>query len=81
MDLFCREARRRIEANFRAVKRNFNSSYGRVAGLLMEGKLAWLAEGSMNPIPPKYRDWEKNDYEHPTAAATTPRKEVPKVAA
>jgi hypothetical protein len=19
----------------------------------------------MNPIPPQYRDWEKNDYEHP----------------
>ena len=27
----------------------------------MEGKLDWLAEGSINPIPPQYRDWEKND--------------------
>ena len=67
-DLFCREARRRIEGNFRAVKSNFNRSYGKVAGLLMDGKLDWLAEGSINPIPPQYRDWEKNDYEHPAAS-------------
>ena len=64
-DLFCREARRRIEANFRAVKSNNNRSYRKVAGLFMDGSLGWLADGSMNPIPPQYRDWEKNDYEHP----------------
>jgi hypothetical protein len=69
VDLFCREARRRIEGNFRAVKSNFNRSYGKVAELLMEGKLAWLAEGAINPIPPQYRDWEKNDYEHPATGA------------
>jgi len=68
VDLFCREARRRIEGNFRAVKGNFNRSYNKVAGLLMDGKLGWLAEGSMNPIPPKYRDWARNDYDHPAAS-------------
>jgi alkylation response protein AidB-like acyl-CoA dehydrogenase len=70
-DLFCREARKRIEANFRAVKSNNNRSYRKITGLLMEDKLAWLADGSMDPIPPQYRDWKKNDYEHPaqTAAA------------
>jgi hypothetical protein len=68
-DLFCREARRRIEANFRSVKSNHNRSYKKVAGLLMDDKLGWLAEGSMNPIPPAYRDWEKNDYEHPARTA------------
>ena len=67
-DLFCREARVRIEDSFRAVKGNFNRSYNKVASLLMQGKLGWLAEGSMNPIPPQYRDWEKNDYEHPAAS-------------
>ena len=71
-DLFCRETRRRIEGNFRAVKSNYNRSYNKVAGLLMDGKLGWLAEGSMNPIPPKYRDWEKNDYEHPAETAAKP---------
>jgi hypothetical protein len=64
-DLYCREARRRIEGNFRAVRSNFNRSYDKVAGLLMDGKLGWLAEGAIDPIPPQYRDWIKNDYEHP----------------
>jgi alkylation response protein AidB-like acyl-CoA dehydrogenase len=60
VDLYCRETRRRIDANFRTAKRNFNRSYDAVATLLLEGKLGWLAEGSMNPIPPRYRDWAKN---------------------
>jgi len=80
-DLFCREARRRIEANFRAVKSNNNRSYRKVAGLFMDGSLGWLAEGSMNPIPPQYRDWEKHDYEHPgrdVAARAAAGKKAPK---
>jgi len=68
-DLFCREARRRIDGNFRAVKSNYNRSYNKVAGLLMDGKLGWLADGATNPIPPRYRDWEKNDVEHPGKTA------------
>ncbi len=64
-DLFCREARRRIEANFRGARSHHNRSYRKVAGLLMEDKLGWLADGAMDPIPPKYRDWSKNDFEHP----------------
>ncbi|HEX5650740.1 MAG TPA: hypothetical protein VFX69_13870, partial [Steroidobacteraceae bacterium] len=79
-DLYCQEARRRIESNFRAVKHNFNRSYGKVAGLLMDGKLDWLGEGAANPIPPQYRDWVRNDYEHPsvTAAAATPTETRPR---
>jgi alkylation response protein AidB-like acyl-CoA dehydrogenase len=68
-DLFCREARRRIETNFKAVKSNHNRSYRKIAALFMDGKLGWLAQGSANPIPPQYRDWEKNDYGHPARAA------------
>jgi hypothetical protein len=68
-DLFCREARRRIEGNFRAVQKQHNRSYRKVTDLFMEGKLGWLADGATNPIPPKYRDWEKNDYEHPAQTA------------
>jgi len=80
-DLFCREARRRIAANFRAVKSNNNRSYRKVAGLFMDGTLGWLADGSMNPIPPQYRDWEKNDYEHPAqdlAARKSEEQKTPK---
>jgi alkylation response protein AidB-like acyl-CoA dehydrogenase len=60
-DLYCSDARRRIEASFSAVKSNFNRQYDKVSGLLMDGKLDWLAAGSINPVPPQYRDWEKND--------------------
>jgi hypothetical protein len=76
-DLYCRETRRRIESNFRAVKGNFNRSYHKVAGLLMEGKLGWLGEGSANPIPPQYRDWAKNDYEHPRPEPVAPETTAP----
>jgi alkylation response protein AidB-like acyl-CoA dehydrogenase len=79
-DLYCREARRRIETNFRSVKGNFNRQYDKVAGLLMAGKLDWLSEGAANPIPPRYRDWERNDYEHPgrsTADPAAPAGRVP----
>jgi len=69
VDLYCREARRRIEANFRAVKSHHNRVYRKVTDLLMDGKLGWLADGAMNPIPPKYRDWQRNDYEHPARTA------------
>jgi len=64
-DLYCREARVRIEANFQKVKRHHNRSYKKVAGLLMDGKLEWLAEGAAQPIPPQYRDWQKKDVEQP----------------
>jgi hypothetical protein len=84
-DLYCREARRRIEGNFKAVKSNFNRSYDKVSRLLMDGKLDWLAAGAINPIPPQYRDWEKNDYEHPARAvygeAPEQKPEPPKAAA
>jgi hypothetical protein len=72
-DLFCREARKRIEANFKAVKSNHNKSYKKVANLLMDGELSWLADGGMdNPIPPAYRDYAKNDYEHPCGRFVPP---------
>ena len=47
----------------------------------MDGKFDWLAKGAINPIPPRYRDWEKNDYEHPTATAGKRSVEAPKEAA
>jgi hypothetical protein len=50
----------------------------------MDGKLDWLGEGAANPIPPQYRDWARNDYEHPGAtgtAAPTAEKPRPREAA
>jgi alkylation response protein AidB-like acyl-CoA dehydrogenase len=80
-DLYCCEARRRIVANFRAVRRNFNRSYGKIAALLMDGKLDWLSKGAINPIPPRYRNWQTNDYEHPATAVSGAQREAPKEAA
>ncbi|OQB36709.1 MAG: hypothetical protein BWY09_01832 [Candidatus Hydrogenedentes bacterium ADurb.Bin179] len=70
VDLFCSEARRRIEANFRAVSRHHNKKYVKVANLLMDGKLQWLAKDAITDVPPKYRDYAKNDYEHPETKLT-----------
>jgi hypothetical protein len=61
------EARRRIDASFRAGRHNFNRAYDEVAALLMQGRLDWLAAGAADPIPPRYRDWVRNDYEHPAS--------------
>lgn len=72
-DLFCKEARKRIAMNFKAVKCNHNRMYKKVGAELMDGKLNWMASECMNPIPPKYRDYEKNDYDHP--ASDLPKKD------
>ena len=50
-DLFCREARRRIEGNFRAVKSNFNRSYNKVAGPA-DGRQARLAGRGLDQPDP-----------------------------
>ncbi len=60
-DLFCKNARQRIENNFRAVKHNHNYMYRKVGDKLLEGKYRWLAElDAYKGLPPKYRDYEKN---------------------
>lgn len=59
-DLFCCEARRKIEENFRQVKRNHNRKYNKVTDGLMEGRFDWLAVDVYDELPPKYRDYEKN---------------------
>ena len=70
VDLFCCEAKRRIEANFKVARKNHNRKYNKVAKLLMEGQLQWLAKDAITDIPPKYRDFAKNDYEHPETKLT-----------
>jgi alkylation response protein AidB-like acyl-CoA dehydrogenase len=49
-DLFCANARERIEANFRAVHSNHNRSYERVAASFMDGRFRWLEEGVYQPV-------------------------------
>jgi hypothetical protein len=42
-DLYCANARDRIAANFRAVKRNHNHQFSAVTNALMEGNYGWLS--------------------------------------
>jgi alkylation response protein AidB-like acyl-CoA dehydrogenase len=62
-DLFCKNARQRIAANFKAVKSNANKNYTQVARRLMDGDLEWMAFDTYGDLPPAYRDYEKNQTE------------------
>jgi alkylation response protein AidB-like acyl-CoA dehydrogenase len=47
-DLFCREARRRVQASFKALWRNEDNELNKVAARVMKGEDAWLAKGRMD---------------------------------
>jgi hypothetical protein len=51
-DLFCRNARRRIAARFRAVWRNDDAAKYRVARRVLEGRHRWLEEWLKGPDAP-----------------------------
>lgn len=55
-ELFCLNARKRIAANFEAVKKNHNKKFGKVAGGLMETKFDWLMTGMYEGVAPQYRE-------------------------
>lgn len=60
-NLFCANARERIDANFRQVKQNHNGLYGKVADSLMQGKYRWLGERDVyTDFPPAYRNYAEN---------------------
>jgi hypothetical protein len=44
-DLFCRQARRRIEQRFRALFRNDDAAAHKLARSVLEGRYTWLEEG------------------------------------
>lgn len=47
-DLFCREARERIRANFRALRHNVDSKHNLVAKQILEGKGTWLEKEAVS---------------------------------
>jgi len=53
-DLFCSDARERVEDNFKRVKRNHNDKYTRIAKHAMEGKYDWWCDGVYDDVPPGY---------------------------
>jgi len=60
-DLWCKNARERIEGHFRSVRSNHNSDFNKVAKSMMEGKYDWMATDVFGDLPAKYRDWEEQN--------------------
>jgi hypothetical protein len=58
VDLFCTDARARITANMRAVKRNHNKKYTQVANHAMEGKYSFFCGGLYDGTPPGYAKYQ-----------------------
>ncbi len=54
-DLFCQDARQRIEQQYRIIARNHNKLYDKVGGEVLDGKLSWLYTDIIHEFPPKYR--------------------------
>lgn len=48
-DLFCRDARKRVNSHFRTLFRNYDSYAYRIARKALEGKYSWLEEGIIPP--------------------------------
>jgi alkylation response protein AidB-like acyl-CoA dehydrogenase len=71
-DLFCSNARKRIEANFKGVKDNHNRSFNKVADSLMEGKYRWLSKDIFEELPRAYRDYADHHPKVKSAEDLTP---------
>jgi alkylation response protein AidB-like acyl-CoA dehydrogenase len=52
VDLFCRNARKRIEQNFRDTKNNHNRLFTKVANKVLDQEYAWMVEGVYTESPP-----------------------------
>lgn len=75
-DLFCKNARERIAANFRAVKHNHNSAFDKVTDTLMKGEFEWMYNDIELELPAR---WSKTDASAPAeqpAAVEQPEEEA-----
>lgn len=64
-DLFCKNARVRINENFRALKKNHNSTYQKVTDSLMAGEYTWMYDGIYGDISPFWGESEASDVTEP----------------
>ncbi|MDZ4859828.1 MAG: acyl-CoA dehydrogenase, partial [Candidatus Hydrogenedentes bacterium] len=56
-DLYCKNARRRIAENFKAIKNNHNHMFNKVGDGVMEGRYRWLINDIVDDYPAAYRDF------------------------
>jgi len=57
VDLFCTEARARVQANLKAVGKNYNQKFTKIAKNAMEGKYAWMCNDIYEGTPPGYQKY------------------------
>lgn len=62
-DLFCSDARDIVNENFKAVKKNHNSKYTKVANHIMDGKFDWFCTDIYDDIPPGYKKYMNKSLE------------------
>lgn len=67
-DLFCRNARVRIAANFAALKKNHNRLYDAVTADFMAGKYRWMINDVFTEYPKNWRDWNRPSPEAASSA-------------
>jgi len=56
-DLFCSEARNRVNANLKAVNSNHNYKYTKLANHIMDGKFDWFCTDIYGDVPPGYKKY------------------------
>ncbi len=56
-DLYCTDARDRIQANLKAVGKNHNSMYTHVANDVMKGKFDWMCTDIYTDVPQGYKKY------------------------
>ena len=71
-DLFCRMAKDRIEANFKALGQNYDREINRVNRLLAMGEYTWLEKGIVNDLPAPNLTASEHAFMPPVEKATQP---------
>lgn len=55
VNLFCKEARKRVNEAFKAVTKNYNRDFSKIARHVMDGKYNWMIDGIYDEVPPGYK--------------------------
>lgn len=74
-DLYCREARKKINDCFKAIGDNHNHRFDEIGGKLMNGELRWLINDIYTDVPVNYRDYADNQYKAPAKEASSESEE------
>jgi alkylation response protein AidB-like acyl-CoA dehydrogenase len=79
-DVFCRGARRRVKAHFRALWRNDDARKTKLARAVLDGGHAWMEQGALGLPAPAGADAAATPNASQDAASGTPPQRVPAAA-